>query len=83
MRLNLSRIGDSTSYYLENEYIEVPRPMEIEQMKEKQEHNQMIIEFSMGLNYAKFAEVKECITSKKMWNKLEKNPWWREEFFKS
>lgn len=35
MRLHLSSIGDFISYYLGNDYIEVLRPMVVEQMKEK------------------------------------------------
>ena len=61
---------DYAIYYLDNEYIEVPRPTIVEQIKEKQEHNQMMIEVAANLSYAQFDDVKECTTAKKMWDKL-------------
>ena len=55
---------------MDNEYSEVPKPMTVEKMKEKQEHNQMMIELTTILNYAEFDDVKESTTAKKMWDKL-------------
>lgn len=60
MRSHLSRVGDYTLYYLETEYIEVPRPMTIEKIKEKHEHNQMMIDMTSFLSYVEFDDVKEC-----------------------
>ena len=44
--------------------------MTIEKMKEKQEHNQMMIDLASSLSYVKFDDVKECTTTKKMCDKL-------------
>ena len=77
MRLHLSSIRDYATYYLDNEYIEVPRPMIVELMKEK-EHNQMMIELVEPLSYVEFDDVKECITTKKV-GQAGKNPWRRQK----
>jgi hypothetical protein len=68
--LHLSSVGDSTSHYLDNEYIELPRCMTIEQIKEKHEHNQMMIEMETNLSYVEFDDAKEFTTTNKMWDKL-------------
>ena len=58
-------------YYLGNEYINVPRPMIVEKIKDNQEHSQTMIELTSLLSYLEFDDAKECSTSKKMWDKLE------------
>lgn len=49
MKLHLLGIGYFTLYYLENEYIEFSKPMIVEKMKEKKEHNQMMVELTSSL----------------------------------
>ena len=67
VRLSLSRVGYFSLYYLDNEYIEIPRCMTIEKIKEKWEKNQMMIDLESSLSYGKFDDVKECTTTKNMW----------------
>lgn len=71
MRLNLYGVGDFALYYLDNEYIEARRPITILQIiKEKKKHNQMMIDLTSSLSYVEFDDVKDCTTTKKMWDKL-------------
>lgn len=39
-------------------------------MREKHEHNCMIIELASSLSDAKFEDIKACTTVKEMWDKL-------------
>lgn len=70
MRLYLSGIGDYALYYLDNQYTPPTPPMTIDQMKAKQEHNNLMIEIASSLNDVEFDDIKDCATTKEMWDKL-------------
>lgn len=70
MRLYLSGIRDYALYYLDNEYTPPHRPMTIEQMKAKQEHNNLMIEIASSLNDVEFDDIKDRATAKEMSDKL-------------
>ena len=73
MRLHLSRVEDFALYYLDNAYIEAPRPMTIKKTKEKG-YNQMMIDLASSLCYVEFDDVKDCTTAKQIWDKLAQIP---------
>lgn len=70
MRLHLFGVADFALYYLDNEYIEVPRPMKIGKIKQTQGNNQMMIDLESSISYAKFDDAKNCTTANKMWDML-------------
>lgn len=70
MKFHLVGIGDSKKYYVEHDYVAPAAPMTIEEMKLKQEHNQAMLEIASALSYPEFEDIKECTTTKKIWDTL-------------
>ena len=70
MRLYLYSLGDFSLYYLDNEYIKVPRPMTFEKIKEKQEHNLMMIDLASFVSNGVIDDVKNYTNTNKIWDKL-------------
>lgn len=59
MKLCIARIGGSTLFYTQNEYIEVHAPMAVEQMNEKKQHKHAMMEIESSLSYSKFDDIKD------------------------
>src|SRR5271156_5664876 len=70
IRLHLSGIGNDVTQYLDTKYVLPIGVLIVDQLREKHEHNCMVIELSSSLSDAEFEDVKDCKTAKKMWDKL-------------
>ena len=60
MRLHIPSIGDVALDFLESTYVDITIvPLNAQQLKEKQEHNQSLLEITSSLSYVEFDELKE------------------------
>ena len=65
--MHISSISDAAINFVENEYVKITTtPLTIEQLKQKQEHNQAMLEIALALTYVEFDDIKECDSAKKM-----------------
>ena len=70
MRLYISSISDVAINFLDNEYVKITAPLRIERLKQNLEHNQAILEIALTLSYAKFDDLKDYESAKKVWDRL-------------
>ena len=70
MKLHLEAIGDTGLKDLKKKYVAPTRPMSVDKIVEKKNHNIMMIDIASTLNYVEFDEIKDCATIHEMWNKL-------------
>jgi len=70
MKLHLGSVGDYAQNSIVTEHVDPTGTLTIEDMKNKQEHNQTMLEIASTLNYAEFDDIKGCDTAFKMWKAL-------------
>ena len=70
MKMHLGSIGDYAQTSIVTEHIDPTGTPSAEDLKNKQEHNQTMLEIASALNYVEFDDIKGCNTSSKMWNAL-------------
>ncbi|MDF3675371.1 hypothetical protein, partial [Enterobacter hormaechei] len=70
MKLHLGSIGDYAQNSIVTEHVDPIGTLTTEDMKNKQEHNQTMLEIASALNYAEFDDIKGCDTTFKMWKAL-------------
>lgn len=71
MRLYLSRIRESTLNLLDNDYTPPPTgPLVVDQIREKHEHNSVMIKIAYSLSVVEFNDIKDCVNSKEMWDMI-------------
>ena len=70
MRIHLETIGDSRLKNLDSKYKAPIGTITIKEIVEKKSHNIMMIDIASSLNYVKFDEVKDCVTTHEMWIKI-------------
>ena len=66
----MATISDSSLKYIKIVYKSPTGTMSIEEIVEKENHNIMMIDIALALNYVKFDEVKGCATAHDKWTKL-------------
>ena len=67
MRLHLATISDLGCKYLDAKYKTLTGTLSVENIVEKKNHNNMMIDIASALSYAKFEEVKDCKIAHEMW----------------
>ena len=70
MKLHLGSISDYAQTCIVTEHVDPTGTLTIEDMKNKQDHNQAMLEIASALNYAEFNDIKGCNTTLKMWKAL-------------
>ena len=70
MKLHLGSISDYAQTCITTEHVNPTGTPTAEQMKQKQEHNQAMLEIASALNYAESDDIKGCDTTFKMWKAL-------------
>ena len=70
MKLHLGSIGDYAQNSIVTEHVDPTGAPTAEDMKNKQEHNQTMLEIASALSYAEFDDIKGCNTAFKMWKAL-------------
>ncbi len=70
MKLHLGSIGDYAQNSIVTKHVDPTGTLTVEDLKNKQEHNQTMLEIDFALNYAKFDDIKGCDTPFKMWKAL-------------
>ena len=70
MKLHLGSIGDYAQISIATKHVDPIGTLTAEDLKNKQEHNQTMLEIASALNYAKFDDIKGCDTTFKMWKAL-------------
>lgn len=72
MGVYLAGIGDGEIHFVENSYVEIiVLPIIAQQLKEKEEHDQAILEIASALSYTKFDDIKTYKNVKEMWDTLQ------------
>lgn len=65
MRLHISSISDAAINFVDNEYVKITIvPLTGQQLKEKQERNQAMLEIASPLSYIEFDDINECDSAK-------------------
>ena len=70
MKLHLGSISDYAQTCIVTEHVDPTGTLTAEDMKNKQDHNQAMLEIATALNYAEFHDIKGCNTTFKMWKAL-------------
>ena len=70
MKLHLGGLGDHAQSYITVAYVNPTGTPTIEDMRKKKEHNQAMLEIASTLSYAKFDDIKDLDSAKKMWDAL-------------
>ena len=70
MKLHLGSISDYAQTCIVTEHVDPTGTPSAEDMKNKQDHNQAMLEIASALNYAEFDDIKGCNTTFKMWKAL-------------
>ena len=70
MKLHLGSIGDYAQILIITKHVDPTGTLTTEELKNKQEHNQIMLEIDSTLNYAKFDDIKGCNVAFKMWKVL-------------
>ena len=70
MKLHLGSIGDYAQNSIVTEHVDPTGAPTAEDMKNKQEHNQTMLEIASALSYAEFDDIKGCDIAFKMWKAL-------------
>ena len=70
MKLNLGSISDYSQNSIVTEHVDPTGTLTAEELKNKADHNQTMLEIVSALNYAKFDDIKGCDTALKMWKAL-------------
>ena len=70
MKLHLGSISDYAQSSIVTEHVDPTSTLTAEDLKNKQEHNQIMLEIASTLNYAEFDDIKGCNTAFKMWKAL-------------
>ena len=70
MKLHLGSIGDYAQTSIVTEHVDPTGTLTAEDMKNKQDHNQAMLEIASTLNYAEFDDIKGCNNAFKMWKAL-------------
>src|SRR5271170_6998418 len=70
MKLHLGSIGDYAQISIVTEHVDPTGTPTAEELKNKQDHNQTMLEIASALNYAEFDDIKGCNTTFKMWKAL-------------
>ena len=71
MTLHISSISDSAINFVDNKYVKVTTThLIIDQLKQKHEQNQAILEIALALSYVYFDDLKDFDSVDKMWDKL-------------
>ena len=70
MKLHLGGLGDHAKSIIITKHVDLVGALTIEDLKKKKEHNQEMFEISSTLSYAKFDDIKDCDSAKKMWDSL-------------
>ena len=55
-----------------SEHVDPTGAQTIKDLKKKKKHNQEMLEIASALNYTEFDDIKECDTTKKMWDGIQK-----------
>ena len=69
MKLHLGGIGDYVQDCITTEHVDPATPT-ADDMRKKKEHNQAMLEIASSLNYVEFDDIKDCETTKSMWDSL-------------
>ena len=72
MRLHLEGLEDYAQSTITTEHVQVVGALTVEQLKQKKEHNQEMLETSYSLGYSEFDDIKGCDFAKKMQDSLQK-----------
>lgn len=70
MKLHLGSISDYAQTCIVTEHVDPIGTPSAQDMKNKQDHNQAMLEIVSALNYAEFDDIKGCNTAFKMWKAL-------------
>ena len=70
MKLHLISIGDYAQSSIVTEHVDPTGTLTAEDLKNKQEHNQTMLEIASALNYAEFDDIKGCNIAFRMWKSL-------------
>ena len=70
MKLHIIGFGDTTWTSIENGYTEVTGILTTQQLKEKRECNQTMLDIVFTLSYLEFYDIKKCATTKNMQDNL-------------
>lgn len=70
MKLQLEVLGYYAHSTITTKHVHLVGAPTTDQLKQKKEHNQEILEIASSLSYSKFDEIKGCDTTKKMWDAL-------------
>ena len=71
MKLHLGGLGDYAKSTITIKHVDWVGAPTIDQLKQIKEHNQAMLEISYALSYSEFDDIKECDTTKKMWDALQ------------
>ena len=69
MKLHLGGIGDHAQNYITIEHVHPTTPT-TDDMRNKKEHNQAMLEIASTLSYVEFDDIKDIDSTKKMWDAL-------------
>ena len=70
MKLHLGSISDYAQSCIVTEHVDPTGTPTTKDMKNKQDHNQAMLEIASALNDAEFDDIKGCNTAFKMWKAL-------------
>ena len=70
MKLHLGSIGHYAQTSITVSHTNPARPLTVEDMNKKKEHNQAMLEIASALSYAEYDDIKECDTAHKLWETL-------------
>ena len=66
MKLHLGSIGDCAKTSFGVDHVDLARPLFVDDLNKRKEHNQATLEIASALSYAKFDDIKGCDTTCKM-----------------
>ena len=70
MKLHITSIGDTTWTSVETGYTSPTRTLSVEQLRERKEHNQAILEIASIRTYSEYKDINMRDTAKLMWDTL-------------
>ena len=70
MKLHLESISDYTQTSIGTEHVDPTRPITVDDLNKKREHNQAMLEIASALNYAEYDDIKGYDITFKIWKTL-------------
>ena len=70
MKLHFGELEDHAQSTITVVHVDPTRVPTTKDMKNKKEHNQVMLEIASALSYTKFDDIKGCDTAKEMWDAL-------------